>query len=71
VFEMAHALNRSKIQSRTLFSNSSSSTSRIMNYRRLNKLEQEANSFPQDATKQATLYKVCFQTFSKKKERLI
>ncbi|KAG1374879.1 hypothetical protein G6F61_008948 [Rhizopus arrhizus] len=62
VFEMAHALNRSKIQSRTLFSNSSSSTSRIMNYRRLNKLEQEANSFPQDATKQATLYKEWLRT---------
>lgn len=46
-------------QRRTLFS-SNGGSSRITNYRRLNKLEQEANASPTDALKQATLYKVCF-----------
>lgn len=46
-------------QRRTLFSNNGGS-SRIINYRRLNKLEQEANASPTDVLKQATLYKVCF-----------
>lgn len=44
-------------QHRTLFS-SSGGNNRIINYRRLNKLEQEANASPTDAFKQATLYKV-------------
>lgn len=44
-------------QRRTLFS-SSGGSNRITNYRRLNKLEQEANASPTDAFKQATLYKV-------------
>jgi hypothetical protein len=38
---------------RQLFTNN-----RIVNYRKLQKLEQEANSFPQDAARQAILYKV-------------
>lgn len=36
-----------------------------MAYRRLSKLEQEANSFPQDVTRQAALYKVNYKLFSK------
>ncbi|KAK4514817.1 uncharacterized protein ATC70_002422 [Mucor velutinosus] len=43
-------------QRRTLFS-SNGGSNRITNYRRLNKLEQEANASPTDAFKQATLYK--------------
>ncbi|CEP07141.1 hypothetical protein [Parasitella parasitica] len=43
-------------QRRTFFSNNGGS-SRFINYRRLNKLEQEANASPTDAFKQATLYK--------------
>ncbi|KAI8641824.1 peptidase family M41-domain-containing protein [Parasitella parasitica] len=43
-------------QRRTLFS-SSGGSNRITNYRRLNKLEQEANASPTDTFKQATLYK--------------
>ncbi|KAG1462958.1 hypothetical protein G6F46_003127 [Rhizopus delemar] len=46
---------RQIIQRRTIFSNSNNN--RIMAYRRLSKLEQEANSFPQDVTRQAALYK--------------
>jgi hypothetical protein len=44
------------IQRRTLFSNNGGN--RISNFRRLNKLEQEANASPTDVLKQATLYKV-------------
>jgi ATP-dependent metalloprotease len=43
-------------QRRTLFN--SGGSNRIVNYRRLNKLEQEANASPTDTLKQATLYKV-------------
>lgn len=46
------------IQHRTIFSGPSSS--RTMVYRRLGKLEQEANLAPQDIAKQAILYKVLF-----------
>lgn len=42
-------------QRRTLFNGGGSS--RIVNHRRLNKLEQEANASPTDTLKQATLYK--------------
>jgi hypothetical protein len=42
--------------SRGLFTNNS----RSINYRRLAKLEQEANASPTDALKQATLYKASF-----------
>lgn len=44
------------LQYRTLFNNSGAN--RIVNYRRLSKLEQEANASPTDVLKQATLYKV-------------
>lgn len=44
------------LQRRTLFN--SGGSSRIVNYRRLSKLEQEANASPTDVLKQATLYKV-------------
>lgn len=44
------------LQRRTLFNGGG--PSRIVNYRRLNKLEQEANASPTDVLKQATLYKV-------------
>lgn len=46
------------MQRRTLFNNQGGAANRIMNYRRLNKLEQEANASPTDVLKQATLYKV-------------
>lgn len=51
-------------QRRTLFS-SNGGSNRIINYRRLNKLEQEANASPTDAFKQATLYKVQTRTLGK------
>lgn len=46
------------MQRRTLFNNQGGATNRIINYRRLNKLEQEANASPTDISKQAALYKV-------------
>lgn len=46
------------MQRRTLFNNQGGAGNRIVNYRRLNKLEQEANASPTDVLKQATLYKV-------------
>ncbi|KAI9358193.1 peptidase family M41-domain-containing protein [Pilaira anomala] len=45
------------MQRRTLFNNQGGATNRIINYRRLNKLEQEANASPTDISKQAALYK--------------
>ncbi|KAI8087535.1 peptidase family M41-domain-containing protein [Thamnidium elegans] len=45
------------MQRRTLFNNQGGAANRIINYRRLNKLEQEANVSPTDVLKQATLYK--------------
>ncbi|KAI9246535.1 peptidase family M41-domain-containing protein [Sporodiniella umbellata] len=50
-----NAIPKKNIQKRTLFSDSNSN--RTQNYRRLGRLEQEANSFPQDTAKQAALYK--------------
>jgi hypothetical protein len=44
-------------QRRTLFNNAGAGN-RIINFRRLSKLEQEANASPTDVFKQATLYKV-------------
>lgn len=46
------------LQHRTLFNNQGGAANRIINYRRLSKLEQEANASPTDVLKQATLYKV-------------
>lgn len=48
------------VQRRTIFSSTGSNSSRIMAYRRLSKLEQEANAFPQDVARQAALYKVLY-----------
>ncbi|KAI9275218.1 peptidase family M41-domain-containing protein [Helicostylum pulchrum] len=45
------------MQRRTLFNNQGGAANRIVNYRRLNKLEQEANASPTDVLKQSTLYK--------------
>ncbi|KAI7897258.1 peptidase family M41-domain-containing protein [Mucor mucedo] len=45
------------LQHRTLFNNQGGAANRIINYRRLSKLEQEANASPTDVLKQATLYK--------------
>lgn len=49
-------LRTKPLQRRTLFTNSG--PNRFTNFRRLNKLEQEANASPTDAVKQAALYKV-------------
>lgn len=46
------------MQYRTIFNNQGGAANRIINYRRLSKLEQEANASPTDVLKQATLYKV-------------
>ncbi|KAI8890735.1 ATP-dependent metallopeptidase Hfl [Backusella circina FSU 941] len=51
-FQFAHLVPKRAFGHRQLFTNN-----RIVNYRKLQKLEQEANSFPQDATRQALLYK--------------
>lgn len=47
------------MQHRTIFNSQGGAANRIINYRRLSKLEQEANASPTDVLKQATLYKVC------------
>ncbi|KAI9487428.1 MAG: peptidase family M41-domain-containing protein [Benjaminiella poitrasii] len=56
-FDFAHAIPKRilrSVQHRPLFTNTSN---RIINYRHLTKLEQEANAAPTDPLKQAALYK--------------
>ncbi|KAI7906708.1 peptidase family M41-domain-containing protein [Cokeromyces recurvatus] len=57
-FRFAHTIPKRYFQRRTLFTNTSN---RFINYRHLNRIEQEANASPTDALKQATLYKEWFR----------
>ena len=66
-----HVLKQQRLlqqQRRTLFSSSSPSSwtrsFRFVNHRRLTKLEQDANMFPEDPRRQAALYKVRISYYS-------